>query len=358
MGNMLKSALHKGTLLTVLLHLIGWGGFLAFAVPPASAQFKAWVMAKLPERPWGLGVDSKGNIYTSLPLTGEVVVLKDDGTYDHIAWVPSKEESGKDLIGLVGLDNADNIYVFDKAHSKYDEEDLTNPFHPACRDATATRTGIYKIDAKTRRVTALATKADGWPFCFPHGVAIDSNGNVYMADATYSAIWKISPDGKKVDLWSAHPLLNWPPSPYSGVFFDSEVYLGVSAIAIDKQQKNIYAVSMGVPMVLRIPIKEDGSAGEPQALQPSGYSLLDGVVLDAKGNIYVSEMLRNEIWVLSPDGSQRILIANKMNAPLDNNTGLVLKGDVLCTSNFGFAHSKSEDADRTVVCMKGFSIPK
>jgi hypothetical protein len=66
-------------------------------------------MAKLPDRTWGLGVDSMGNIYTSLPLTGEVVVLKDDGTYDHIAWVPSKEESGKDLIGLVGLDEADNI---------------------------------------------------------------------------------------------------------------------------------------------------------------------------------------------------------------------------------------------------------
>ncbi len=47
-----------------------------------------------------------------------------------------------------------------------------------------------------------------------------------------------------------------------------------------------------------------------------------------------------------------------MNAPLDNNIGLVLKGDVLCTSNFGFAHSKSEDADRTVVCIKGFPVPK
>ena len=30
----------------------------------------------------------------------------------------------------------------------------------------------------------------------------------------------------------------------------------------------------------------------------------------------------------------------------------------LCTSNSGFAHSKSGDADRTVVCMKGFSVPK
>jgi sugar lactone lactonase YvrE len=114
-------------------------------------------------------------------------------------------------------------------------------------------------------------------------------------------------------------------------------------------------------MVFRIPIKEHGSAGEPQALQPSGYWLLDGVVLDARGNIYVSEVLRNEIWVLSPDGSQRIQIANPANAPLDNNTSLLLKGDVLCTANFGlihFFHGKPEEAHRTVVCMKGFSVPK
>jgi len=350
---MLKSPLHKVMLLTVLFRLTACGGFLAVAVPAASAQFKAWVMAKLPDRPWGLGIDSKGNIYTSLISSGEVVMLKDDGTYDHIAWVPSKEESGeKGLLAGIALDKADNLYVVYKAPSKYDEEDLGTPFHPACRDATVTRSGVYKIDAKTRIVTALATRKDGWPFCFPHYVAVDSQGNLYMADVTYSAIWRISSDGKNVDLWSAHPLLNWPPNPYSGF------YLGVSALVLDKREKNIYAVTMGDPMVLRIPIKQDGSAGEPQALQPTGYSLLDGVELDAKGNIYVSEVLRNEIWVLSPDGSQRIQIANPMNAPLDNNSSIVLKGDVLCTANFGLAHPKAEDADRTVVCMKGFPVPK
>jgi hypothetical protein len=69
-------------------------------------------------------------------------------------------------------------------------------------------------------------------------------------------------------------------------------------------------------------------------------------------------MLRNEIWVLSPDGSQHILIANTSNAPLDNNEALLLKGDVLCTANLGFIHQKLEEASRTVVCMKGFPVPK
>jgi sugar lactone lactonase YvrE len=348
---MIQSAPHKKKRLRLLFCLIGCAWFFAADSPPASAQFKAWVMAKLPDTPEGLGVDSNGNIYATLIHIGEVVMLKDDGSYDHIAWVPSKEESGKGRLVGLDLDKGNNIYVAYIANSKYDVGDLRNPFHPSCRDATVTRSGVYKIDAKTRKVTALATRAEGWPFCGPDDVAIDSRGNVYMTDLTYSGIWKISPDGKKVDLWSAHPLLNWSSKPYSGA------PLGVNDLVLDKAEKNIYAVTDGDPMVVKLPIKDDGTAGEPVAL-PSGYSAFDGIELDGKGNIYVSEILQNQIWVLSPDGSQRILIATKMNAPLDNNTSLVLKGDVLCTANLGFSHAKPEEADRTVVCMKGFPVPK
>jgi len=89
MGNMLKSPLHKRTLLTVLFHLISCGGFLAVAVPPASAQFKAWVMAKLPERPWGVAVDSKGNIYTTETYRGQRVQRF---VYKGLAPVTSKDQ--------------------------------------------------------------------------------------------------------------------------------------------------------------------------------------------------------------------------------------------------------------------------
>lgn len=350
MSNRPRSTTRKGTL-AVMLFCLCAAWFLAADAPPVSAQFKAWVMAKLPDTPEGLGTDSKGNYYASLVHAGEVVMLKDDGGYEHVAWVPSKEESGKGLLLGLEFDKDDNIYVAYVAHSRLDATGLRDPFHPECRDATVTRTGLYRIDAKTRKVTAMATRADGWPFCLPDDVAVDSKGNVYMTDLTYSGIWKISPDGKKVDLWSAHPLLNWPPKPYGGAA------LGVNDITLDESEKNIYAVTDGDPMVLQIPIRVDGSAGEPQ-IRSRGYTALEGVKLDSKGNIYMSEILRSEIWVLSPNGSQRILIANKTNAPLDNNTTLVLKGDVLCTANMGYTHSKPEEADRTVVCMSGFPLPK
>jgi sugar lactone lactonase YvrE len=134
--------------------------------------------------------------------------------------------------------------------------------------------------------------------------------------------------------------------------------LGVNDIVLDKDGKRLYAVTDGDPMVLTIRIKKDGSAGAPEPLGEPGYSVLDGIELDARGYVYVSDVVHNEIWVLSHDGNQRMLIASKANAPLDDNTSLVLKGDVLCTANLGYSHAKPAEADRTVVCMKGFPVPQ
>src|SRR5664279_6191410 len=106
---MVRSGARKKERLRILFSLISCAFLFTVAPPPARAQFKVWVMAKLPDTPEGLGVDSHGNLYATLMHIGEVVMLKDDGSYDHIAWVPSKEESGKgDLIGL-DLDQSDNI---------------------------------------------------------------------------------------------------------------------------------------------------------------------------------------------------------------------------------------------------------
>jgi len=317
------------------------------AVSPAAAQTEARVYAQLPDTPEGICVDSKGNLYTTLFNRGELVRLEDDGSYHHVAWVPSREHSGKGKLIGIETDKHDNIYAAYKANSPWDS--LEDPHHPACHDVRDTTSGVYRIDARTREVTAVATRGDGWPFCFPDDVDIDDAGNVYLTDLTYAGIWKITPKGD-VTMWSDHPLLNWSPKPYSGY------PLGVNVLVLDKEQKNIYAATDGDPMVLRIPINPDGTAGEPVVVS-SGHSAFDGIELDDEGNIYLSEIIRHEIMVISPDGSQRLIIANKSNAPLDNNTSLVLRDGVLYTANLGFEHESPEQADRTIVAIEGFPKP-
>lgn len=327
-------------------------GFALIASAPASAEYKSWVLAEFDDTPEGMAVDSDGNIYTALFHTGKIMKVMPDGKAEVVAIVPSEADAGKgDTIGI-DLDKDGNIYVAYKQNSpKYEANNLVDPFHAACRDATVTLSGVYKIDAKSGAVSALATRADGWAFCFPDDVEIDSQGNVYLTDLTYAGIWKISPDGKEVVMWSADPLLNWSVQPYSGF------PLGVNVLVMDSEEKNIYAATDGDPMVVKIPINDDGTAGKAEALS-RGHSPFDGIELDDKGNIYVSEILRNEIWVLSPDGTQRMLVADKRTAPLDNNTSLIWHDGTVCTANLGFTHfPKIEEADRTIVCVSGFDRP-
>lgn len=315
-----------------------------------SEEYKMWVYAKLPAAPEGICVDSKNNLYASIIYTGEVVLLKDDGTYEHVAWVPSKEESGQgELIGM-DVDAQDNIYIAYLQASKYlaPDADLLDKHHPACHDVRVTRSGVYKIDAKTRKVTPVATRAEGWPFCVPDDVDIDKAGNIYLTDLTYSGIWKIWTDGK-VTMWSNDPLLN--PT-------DEIDSMGVNVCVLDKEEKNIYAATTTrVGRIVKIPINEDGSAGKAELFSTAHFPF-DGIEIDDEGYIYASEPGSNQIIVLSPQGggpwslTPRKIIAN--GPPLQGPTSLVLRDGVLYTANLGF-FLPPEKKDNTVVAIKGFS---
>lgn len=321
-----------------------------FPNPAISEEYKMWAYATLPAAPEGVCVDSQNNLYASITYTGEVVLLKDDGSHEHIAWVPSKEESGQgQLIGM-DVDAQDNIYIAYLQFSKSIDygADLFDKHHPACHDVRVTRSGVYKIDAKTREVTPVATRAEGWPFCFPDDVDIDKAGNIYLTDLTYSGIWKIWTDGK-VTMWSNDPLLN-PTDP-----IDS---MGVNVCVLDKEEKNLYAATTTrVGRIVKIPINEDGSAGKAE-LFSTAHAYFDGIEIDDEGYIYASEPGLNQIIVLSPQGggpwslTPRKVIAS--GPPLQGPTSLVLRDGILYTANLAFG-VKPEQKNKAVVAVKGFS---
>ena len=108
-------------------------------------------------------------------------------------------------------------------------------------------------------------------------------------------------------------------------------------------------------MVVKVPIKADGTAGKATVVA-RGFSPFDGIAFDDKANIYVSEILRSELWYCRRTESKRALVAKKM-APLDDNTSLAWYKGTICTANLGFTHQKPEQADKTIVCIRGYDMP-
>jgi len=313
--------------------------------PILAEESEVRVYTKLPKTPEGLCIDSKKNLFATVTNIGEVVKLNDDGTYDHIAWVPSKKYSGKGSILGIEADNQDNIIVTFVEHSKYGN--LFDPHHAGCNDVTVTKSGVYKIDAKTHKVTPVTIRADGWPVCFPDDVDVDRAGNIYVSDLTFAGIWKISPNGQ-FKLWSADPLLNYS---------DPSLPLGVNVIVLDKAQKNIFAATSTVEgLIVKIPINKDGSAGKA-VIHSRGHVGFDGIEIDDEGYIYASESSINQIIVISPKAgwlghTSRKVIAR--NGPLQWPASLVLRDGVLYTANLSFGYPEKMKVD-TVVAIKNFS---
>ncbi len=145
---------------TSLARRLAIGLTLAGLLTPALASgedYEAWVYTQLPAAPEGICVDSKGNLFATMIGTNEVVRLKSDGTYEHIAWVP-EEGAGGLTIGIEA-DEQDNLYVAFKWHDESFQ--LSDPRHPDCMDINDTTTGVYKIDAQTHEVAPVATRGDG-----------------------------------------------------------------------------------------------------------------------------------------------------------------------------------------------------
>jgi sugar lactone lactonase YvrE len=312
--------------------------------PGAGPNYRAWVMAELPGAPEGLTLDADGRLYATIPKLGAVVRLDEHGGYEPVATVPSPELAAGGRVFGLEADRHGNLYVtYVWNYSEADEED---PGHAHCRDARDIHTGIYRVEIATGRVTPVLTRAGGWPGCFPDDVAIDSNRNLYVTDLTLSGIWKIEPGGR-YSLWSADPLLQWPAAPFNAI------PEGANDLVLDAAGKNLYVVTDGDPAIVRIPIRADGSAGAA-AVVARDLSPLDGIDLDEAGNIYVSEILRSEISVFSPDGTQRIVIATPATAPLVNPTSLVYRHGILCAANMGW---NANPEPRTVACVSGFRKP-
>jgi sugar lactone lactonase YvrE len=285
--------------------------FAASDPPRPATKFRSWIMAELPGPPEGLALGPDGALYATIPKRGEIVRLDEHGAFAHVATVPSVDLAPAGRVWGADFGRDGHLYVTYLWH--YSEAEEEDELHLGCRNSQDIYTGIYRVDVTTGAVTPFLTKRDGWPVCFPDDVAVDASGAVYVTDLTLSGIWK----------------------------------------ADQRDGKTLYVATDGYPAIVAIPILADGTAGKGKAIAHD-LSPLDGIELDDDGNIYVSEILRDDILVFSPDGQRSAVVATSQVAPLSGPTSLVYRRGMLCTANMGWDVSPEPT---TVVCVTGYPLP-
>lgn len=126
-------------------------------------------------------------------------------------------------------------------------------------------------------------------FRSPFGVAVDAQGNLYVADTENDRIQKLSPTGQPVAQWGNHG-----KGPGQ---FDYPTDIALDA------QGNLYVTDNGNYRVQKLsptgqPLAQWGSEGTG----PGQFGTLWGIVVDAQGSLYVAESSTNRIQKLSATG--------------------------------------------------------
>lgn len=193
----------------------------------------------------------------------------------------------------------------------------------------------------------------------PNGLAMDTQGNLYVANIGDGKFYKLYPDrteevilsefeGKPLGapnfvfidrrdrLWLSVStrILSWfeaaanpRPDGYillmdknglrivaDGIYFTNEIRL-------DAKEEYLYVAETMKSRILRFPVNPDGSLGAREVFGPDPLdygALVDGFTFDAEGHLWITTPLRNGLGILTKDGDYHVVFEDVKPEALKN----------------------------------------
>ncbi len=266
--------------------IAGWGG------AGFSGDGQAAVNAQL-SAPAGVAVDAAGNVYIADTGNHRVRKIDASGTMMTIAGTGAPQYSGDGGLGVLAalngptglaLDAAGNLYIADTGNH------AVRKLTPAGVISTVAGTGSRGFSGDGGDPASAQLDS-------PAAVAIDSNGNLLVADSGNHRIRRISPDsslgpGTITTIPDANAALWRTPS---GLAVDSNGNFYVS----DQDDQRIFRVEPNGRVTTVAGTGSAGFSGESGSPLEIMLSGPQGLVADAAGNLYICDAGNNRIRKLT-----------------------------------------------------------
>jgi gluconolactonase len=161
----------------------------------------------------------------------------------------------------------------------------------------------------------------------PNYSVFDSAGNLYVSDSgdwskSSGCIVRFNPQGKGEIFLEA-------PQPFP------------NGLAMSADERFLFVVQSHTDDVLRVEIRNDGTAGHREVYVRGMERVPDGLAFDVEGNLYVSCYASDNIYKVSPERKVTVLSYDPLGTTLARPTNVAFGGanrDELFVANLGRWH--------------------
>jgi sugar lactone lactonase YvrE len=258
-------------------------------------------------KPYGVAVDTAGNVYIAdtgnyriRKVTSEGIITTVAGNGSYLDEIPAISAKLNNVNGLAA-DVAGNLFIADTDNHRI------RKITPDGIIKTVVGTGISGYDGDGHA-------ANSAQIYFPRGVAIDSAENIYIADSGNNRIRKVSPDGNITTVAGNGTLgfggdggsatsaqLNNP----HGVAVDPDGNLYIA----DTQNNRIRKVTRGIITTVA-GNGTYGYSGDGGAATSAKIKQPYGTAVDSHGNLYIADTFNQRIRKVTPDGIITTAVGN------------------------------------------------
>jgi titin len=235
------------------------------------------------ELPSALAVDSSGDLFIADSGANEILKVTADGTLSVIAGTgqsgpptpgPATSSTLNSPSG-VAVDAAGDVFIADSGNAVIEE--VTPNGNLSIVAGNGQVAGIGQVGAPTPG-PALST-----PLGYPRGLAVDSSGNLYIADQSMNLIEKVTPNGMLSVVAGVLPVTTLLPN---------EVFNPNAPRALPLMGPSIPGPATSSPL------------NNPFA-----------VAVDQSGNLYIADAINYEVEKVTPDGTLSIIAGNGTYGP-------------------------------------------